>query len=239
MATIVSTVAYLGLEARAVEVQVQLIAGLPAFNLVGLADKAVGESRERVRAAIAAMGLALPPKRIAVNLSPAQFRDEGLLGFVTDVLDRTGLPAHRLELEVTEGLLLEDGEAVVGTMDAMRRMGIHLVLDDFGTAHSNLAYLRGFPFATVKIDRSFLRALSTDPQARALVEAMLAMARALDLDVVGEGVETEEQLGLLCHLRCRMVQGWLLGRPATAEATRALIRAHAASDAPMEVVEAA
>ncbi len=179
------------------------------------------------------------PLRIAVNLSPAQFRDEGLLGFVTDVLDRTGLPAHRLELEVTEGLLLEDGEAVVGTMDAMRRMGIHLVLDDFGTAHSNLAYLRGFPFATVKIDRSFLRALSTDPQARALVEAMLAMARALDLDVVGEGVETEEQLGLLCHLRCRMVQGWLLGRPATAEATRALIRAHAASDAPMEVVEAA
>jgi EAL domain-containing protein (putative c-di-GMP-specific phosphodiesterase class I) len=99
-------------------------------------------------------------------------------------------------------------------------MGIRMVLDDFGTAHSNLSYLRGFPFDAVKIDRSFLRALNSDPQARALVEAILAMARALGLDVVGEGVETPEQLALLAHLRCRWVQGYLLGRPAPSEETR-------------------
>jgi len=160
------------------------------------------------------------PLNISVNLSPAQFRDTDLLGFIQDVLKRTGLPPARLDLEVTEGLLLDDVEDVVKTMQALRAMGIRMVLDDFGTAHSNLSYLRGFPFDTVKIDRSFLRALSSDPQARALVEAILAMARALGLDVVGEGVETPEQLALLSHLKCRWVQGYLLGRPAPSEETR-------------------
>ena len=171
------------------------------------------------------------PLRIAVNLSPAQFRDHTLLGFIQDVLLRTGLPPTRLDLEVTEGLLLDDVEDVVRTMQAMRAMGIRLVLDDFGTAHSNLSYLRGFPFDTVKIDRIFLRALNSDPQARALVEAILAMARALDLDVVGEGVETQEQLALLSHLQCRWVQGYLLGRPAPSEETRDRIWKLAASNA--------
>jgi EAL domain-containing protein (putative c-di-GMP-specific phosphodiesterase class I) len=163
------------------------------------------------------------PLRIAVNLSPAQFRDRDLLEFVSDVLERTGLAAARLDLEVTEGLLLEDSGDVVATMQALRAMGIHMVLDDFGTANSNLSYLRGFPFDAVKIDRSFLRALNSDSQARALVEAMLAMARALGLDVVGEGVETAEQLALLSHLQCRWVQGFLLGRPAGREDTREMI----------------
>ena len=163
------------------------------------------------------------PLRIAVNLSPAQFRDDDLVGFIQDVLTRTGLSAQRLELEVTEGLLLEDVEDVVRTMQTLRAMGIRMVLDDFGTAHSNLSYLRGFPFDTVKIDRSFLRALNSDRQARALVEAMLAMARALDLDVIGEGVETQEQLTLLSAMQCRWVQGYLLGRPAPSADTRELI----------------
>jgi EAL domain-containing protein (putative c-di-GMP-specific phosphodiesterase class I) len=121
---------------------------------------------------------------------------------------------------VTEGLLLEDAENVVTTMQALRAMGGRMVLDDFGTAQSNLSYLRGFPFDAVKIDCSFLRALNADRHARALVEAMLAMAPALGLDVVGEGVETQEQLHLLPHLRCRWVQGYLIGRPAPAEETR-------------------
>ena len=164
------------------------------------------------------------PLNISVNLSPAQFRDRDLLVFIQEVLTRTGLPATRLSLEVTEGLLLDDTEEVVGTMQDLRATGIRMVLDDFGTAHSNLSYLRGFPFDAVKIDRSFLRALNTDPQARALVEAILAMARALELDSVGEGVETQEQLTLLSHLQCRWVQGFLLGRPATSEDTRDLIR---------------
>ncbi len=163
------------------------------------------------------------PLRIAVNLSPAQFRDRELLGFIRDVLSHTGLPPARLDLEVTEGVLLEDVEDVVRTMQALRDLGVHMVLDDFGTAHANLSYLRGFPFDTVKIDRSFLRALNSDRQARALVEAMLAMARALGLDVIGEGVETPEQLALLNLLQCRWVQGYLLGRPASGEATRAMV----------------
>lgn len=175
------------------------------------------------------------PLDIAVNLSPAQFRDRDLFEFIKQVLARTGLLPTRLALEVTEGLLLVDVEHVVQTMQALRTMGIRMVLDDFGTANSNLSYLRGFPFDVVKIDRSFLRALNSDPQARALVEAILAMARALGLGVVGEGVETQEQLALLCHLQCRWVQGYLLGRPAPSEATRDLIWKLAASHARNEV----
>ncbi len=153
------------------------------------------------------------PMRIAVNLSPAQFREGELVPFIREVLARTGLTPTRLELEVTEGLLLDGAETVVQTMQTLRAMGIRMILDDFGTAHSNLSYLRGFPFEAVKIDQSFMRALNTDRQARALVEAILAMARALGLEVVGEGVETAEQLALLRHLQCRLVQGYLLGRP--------------------------
>jgi len=160
------------------------------------------------------------PVRVAVNLSPAQFRERDLPGFIAAVLARSGLAATRLDLEVTEGLLLEDTTAVIETMQALRAMGVRMVLDDFGTAHSSLSYLRGFPFDAVKIDRSFMRALNSDRQARALVEAMLAMARALDLEVVGEGVETAEQLALLRHLHCNQVQGYLLGRPAPAEEAR-------------------
>ncbi len=160
------------------------------------------------------------PARVAVNLSPAQFREPDLEDFVRDVLAQTGLPGSRLELEVTEGLLLEHSEQVVRTMQALRGMGVRMVLDDFGTAHSGLSYLRGFPFDAVKIDRSFLRALNSDRQARALVEAMLTMAAALGLEVVGEGVETQEQLAMLRHLRCDLVQGWLLGRPVSCEAAR-------------------
>ncbi len=169
------------------------------------------------------------PMRIAVNLSPAQFREDELVLFIREVLSQTGLSPARLELEVTEGLLLDDTENVVKTMQALRAMGIRMILDDFGTAHSNLSYLRGFPFEAVKIDRSFMRALNTDRQARALVEAILAMARALGLEVVGEGVETREQLALLRHLQCRFVQGYLLGRPAAAQETRDRIWKLAAS----------
>jgi diguanylate cyclase (GGDEF)-like protein len=171
------------------------------------------------------------PLRIAVNLSPAQFRERGLVSVIQEILARTGLPPSRLDLEVTEGLLFEDAEEVVSTMNALRAMGIRMILDDFGTAHSNLSYLRGFPFEAVKIDQSFMRALNTDRQARALVEAILAMARALGLEVIGEGVETQEQLALLRHLQCRLVQGYLLGRPASARKTRDLIWSLAASHA--------
>jgi diguanylate cyclase (GGDEF)-like protein len=160
------------------------------------------------------------PARIAINLSPVQFRERDLLGYISDVLRRTGLAPGRLEVEVTEGLLLDDNSVVVADMQALRAMGVRMVLDDFGSAHASLSYLRGFPFDQVKIDRSFMRALSSDRRALALVEAMLTMARVLGLSVVGEGVETQEQLTLLRHLRCDLVQGFLLGHPASADAAR-------------------
>ena len=128
-------------------------------------------------------------------------------------------------------MLLDDATDVVTTMEGLRAMGVRMVLDDFGTANSNLSYLRGFPFDVVKIDRSFLRALKSDPKARALVEAIVAMAKALELEVVGEGVETEEQLALLTHLKCRWVQGYLLGHPMSGDEARAVIGRRANLDA--------
>jgi diguanylate cyclase (GGDEF)-like protein len=163
------------------------------------------------------------PVRVAVNLSPAQFREHGLIAFIGDVLARTGLEPSRLELEVTEGLLLENNRDVAEAMHGLRAMGIRMVLDDFGTAHSSLSYLRDFPFDQVKIDGSFIRALNSDRQAGALVETMLAMARALGINVVVEGVETEEQLALLRKLRCELVQGYLLGHPDGGEVARDLL----------------
>ncbi len=179
------------------------------------------------------------PLRIAVNLSPAQFRDDDLLSFIRDVLVRTGLPPSRLDLEVTEGLLLEDAPCVREVMRAIRAMGIRMVLDDFGISHSNLSYLQDFTFDVLKIDRSFLRTLGSDPQARTLVEAMISMAHALSLDVVGEGVETEEQLNLLRPMQCRWVQGFLLGRPSASKKTRELIRALAIGRTPIDHLAAA
>ena len=163
------------------------------------------------------------PVRIAVNLSPAQFRERELVAFIREVLGRTGLAPARLDLEVTERLLFEDVDDVVSTMNAICQMDIRMVLDDFGIALPNSSYLRSFPFEAVKIHQSFMRALNTDRQVRALVEATLAMARALGLEVIGEGVETQEQLALLRQLQCRLVQGYLLGHPAPAQETRDLI----------------
>ena len=117
-------------------------------------------------------------------------------------------------------MLLKATVQAVETIAALRQLGIRLVLDGFGSSHASLSYLRGLPFDQVKIDRSFMRALNNDRQARALVKAMLAMAYALGLDVVAEGVETPEQLILLRHLQCALVQGYLLGMPVTAKQAR-------------------
>lgn len=150
---------------------------------------------------------------LCVNLSPAWFRDPDLAAHTREVLQTSGLAAERLSLEVTEGVMLDETAPTLRTMRTLRGMGVRMVLDDFGSAHASLSYLRGFPFDLVKIDRSFMRALNTDHQARALVEAMLTMAHALGLAVVAEGVETPEQLTMLRHLACDRAQGFLLGAP--------------------------
>ena len=159
---------------------------------------------------------------IAVNLSPVQFRQGDLLEVVESCLSRSGLSPDRLELEVTEGVLLEESGAVLETMMGLRGAGVVITLDDFGTGHAGLSYLRRFPFDKIKIDRSFIRNLGQDQESEAIVEAILLLGRRLGLRVVAEGVEDEAQLEILRDMRCPLVQGFLTGRPMSAEMARAL-----------------
>jgi diguanylate cyclase (GGDEF)-like protein len=157
---------------------------------------------------------------VAVNLSPVQMNHETLIADVQDILDRTGFAANRLVLEVTEGLLLEESSTVLSTMQALRALGIRFSLDDFGTGHSGLGYLRRFPFDGIKIDKLFVQDMVDQPDAKAIVGALMAVSTALNLDVIAEGVETEAQLAALRRRRCRHVQGHLVGRPVPAEEIR-------------------
>jgi len=153
------------------------------------------------------------PLRIAVNLSPAQFRQPDLLAVVNDALAQSGLDPHRLELEVTEALLLQDAESVRGVLDALRALGVQVALDDFGTGYSSLSYLHSFPFDRVKIDRSFVRDIATRPRSAAIVRAVASLAADLDLAVTAEGIETEQELAIVRDAGCGELQGFLLSRP--------------------------
>jgi len=152
-------------------------------------------------------------RRIAVNLSPSQFRDNSLPTLLSEILERTGLPAHLLELEVTEGVLIRDEEQALGILRGLKAHGVRIALDDFGTGYSSLSYLRRFPFDKIKIDKSFVQAQQHDPGAQAILETILAMSGRLNLTVTAEGVETEEQLAMIRRQRCTEVQGYLLGMP--------------------------
>jgi diguanylate cyclase (GGDEF)-like protein len=158
------------------------------------------------------------PHRIAVNLSAAQFRDGDLPAVVETILHQTGLPAWRLELEVTESLLIGSADLALEALRALKRLGVSIALDDFGTGYSSLSYLRLFPFDKIKIDKSFIRGLGEDPSAISIVDAILAMGRSLHMDVIAEGIETEQQLAILRGQHCAEVQGFLLGRPIPADA---------------------
>jgi EAL domain-containing protein (putative c-di-GMP-specific phosphodiesterase class I) len=125
--------------------------------------------------------------RVAVNLSAGQFRDGDLFNLVRGVLDRTGLPAWRLELEVTESLLIDSADVALTTLQKLKQLGVTIALDDFGTGYSSLNYLRLFPFDKIKIDKSFVQDLGSDPNALSIVDAILAMGRSLNMDVIAEG----------------------------------------------------
>jgi EAL domain-containing protein (putative c-di-GMP-specific phosphodiesterase class I) len=153
------------------------------------------------------------PHRVAVNLSAAQFRVGDLPGLIEDILRRTRLPAWRLELEVTESLLIDSAELALAALRSLKDMGVSIALDDFGTGYSSLSYLRLFPFDRIKIDKSFIQGLGEDACALSIVEAILAMGRSLDMDVIAEGIETDKQLTILRRQHCAEVQGFLLGRP--------------------------
>jgi predicted signal transduction protein with EAL and GGDEF domain len=156
------------------------------------------------------------PRRIAVNLSPAQFRQPDLVEMVVEILQRTGLPPARLEVEVTEGVLIADADAALRIFRSLRAAGVKIALDDFGSGYSSMTYLRLFPFDKIKIDRAFIHGLATDPEAQAIVSAILTLARGLHMQVTAEGVETESQLEELRARGCGQVQGYLLGLPVPA-----------------------
>jgi diguanylate cyclase (GGDEF)-like protein len=164
------------------------------------------------------------PVCLSVNLSPLQFRQPDLPQQIADVLRRTGLPAERLDLEVTEGLLLDESDVVLRTMRKLHEQGIRITLDDFGTAYASLSYLRRFPFDRIKIDKSFVHGICDDDSTQAIVQAILLLGDRLHLTVVAEGVETEPQLDMLRKLGCRLVQGYLSGPPNTGQHVRALLR---------------
>jgi diguanylate cyclase (GGDEF)-like protein len=165
--------------------------------------------------------------RIAVNVSPMQLRDGRLQDDIAAILQRTGLPAELLEIEVTENVLADSNPTVLGTLHDLKAMGVQIALDDFGTGYSSLSYLRRFSFDKIKIDKSFVQGQSHDQGVRVILEAILGMCHNLGLAVVGEGVETQQQLAMLRHSACTEMQGFLLGRPMPAEAVEPFLRAHA------------
>jgi len=155
---------------------------------------------------------------LSVNLSPLAFDDERLVDQLSDILRRTGIAADRLFLEVTEGVLLENNNRVLHVMNRLNELGVRFVLDDFGKGHASLAYLRQFPFDGIKIDKFFVDDIVDKHAARAVVAAVITVCAALNLTVVAEGVETEAQLATLRGLGCKFIQGYLTGRPRSADA---------------------
>ncbi len=163
--------------------------------------------------------------KVAVNVSPAQFRSMRLVQCVTEVLARTGLRAERLELEITESVLLHNSDSVLETLHQIRDLGVHISMDDFGTGYSSLSYLRSFPFDKIKIDQSFIRDLPGSSDSLAIVRAIIGLGSTLGMRVTAEGVETAEQMAGLRAARCDQVQGYLLSRPCPgAEVQRLLAR---------------
>jgi len=153
------------------------------------------------------------PRQIAVNLSPAQFMHGDLVGLVHAILLETGLAPGRLELEITEGVLIEDFDRGLALLRRLKALGVRISMDDFGSGYSSLSYLQAFPFDKIKIDRAFVMNLGRNPQSAAIVRAVIGLGHGLDMSIVAEGVETQEQLGFLADQGCDAVQGYFIGKP--------------------------
>jgi diguanylate cyclase (GGDEF)-like protein/PAS domain S-box-containing protein len=159
----------------------------------------------------------LPAMLLSVNISARQFKRRDLVQLVSRALADTGLPASRLELELTESLVMENAEEFIETLNALKQLGISLSVDDFGTGYSSLSYLKRFPVDRLKIDQSFVRDIGTDPDDAAIARVVIQLGHSLGLRVTAEGVETAEQLQFLREHECDEVQGYLFSRPLTAE----------------------
>jgi EAL domain-containing protein (putative c-di-GMP-specific phosphodiesterase class I) len=167
---------------------------------------------------------------VAVNLSVSQFKHRDLTGQVRSALERTGLPANRLELEITENVLIQDTEATLETLNQLRQLGVGISMDDFGTGYSSLSYLRKFPFDKIKLDRSFVSGVDDLGTDAAIVRTVLSLARDLGMTATAEGVETQDQLIFLRQEGCPQVQGFLIGRPMPQEQLRSYLDTAGAGD---------
>ncbi len=154
---------------------------------------------------------------VAINLSPLQFQGHALPSVIAEALATSGLEAHRLELEITESLLLTNSESNLAVLAELRALGASISLDDFGIGYSSLGYLRTFRFDKLKIDRSFIQDLPDSESARAIVTAILGLGKSFAIVIVAEGVETAEQLQYLQVNGCDEIQGYLIGTPKTSE----------------------
>jgi diguanylate cyclase len=161
---------------------------------------------------------------IAVNVSAVEFRHKGFVDGVRDILSETGLEARYLELELTEGVLMDDAETTGTVLKDLKSMGIHLAVDDFGTGYSSLSYLRHFPIDVLKIDRSFVHQITANPDDSSIVSAIISMGKSLKHVVVAEGIETQEQWTYLQTQACGEGQGFLFSRPVAAHEFARLLR---------------
>ncbi|HTC97699.1 MAG TPA: EAL domain-containing protein [Bradyrhizobium sp.] len=169
--------------------------------------------------------------RVAVNLSPAQFRTANLLSIVMDALKQSGLPPKRLEVEITETLLLEKSSQVLATLHALRALGVRISMDDFGTGYSSLSYLRSFPFDKIKIDQSFVRDLDANRDAQAIIRSIVSLGKGLGVTITAEGVETEAEFSCLRAEGCHEGQGFLFSRARPNDEVVELLKAQCHADA--------
>jgi len=166
----------------------------------------------------------IAPIKVAVNLSVRQFRQKGLVKSIATILNDVGLDPRNLELEVTESMVMHSADEVIRTLWELEHLGVQLSVDDFGTGYSSLSYLKRFPVHRLKIDRTFVRDIGSDPDDTAIVQSIIALGHALKMKVVAEGVETEEQRAFLIASDCDEAQGFHFARPMPFEDILALLK---------------
>ena len=191
---------------------------------------AIGEwvLRTAVRQMKTWMDSGIAPMIVAVNLSAVQFRQANLPELVTRIVNEEKLPPQYLELELTEGVAMDDPLAAIAVMDDLHQRGIRMSIDDFGTGYSSLSYLKRFKVYKLKIDQSFVRDMTEDPEDKAIVNAVIGLAKSLGLQTIAEGVETECQLAFLREQGCDEVQGYYYSKPLPVDQFEAFVRGRAA-----------
>ena len=191
---------------------------VPPIDFIPLAEETnlIVSIGEWVLETACRQALSWPDLRVAVNLSPVQFRNRELVEVVKDVLKRTGLEPSRLELEITESVLINDVSSALATLTALKELGVKIAMDDFGTGYSSLGYLNSFPFDKIKIDKSFIGDMSDKDKSGAIVKSVISLGQSLNMVTTAEGVETAEQAAFLKEEGCDQLQGYFFSRPITA-----------------------